>query len=126
MARVAIVDDDRSVLNALARQLRATGLEVWPFESGLEFLSAIETDLPDCLLLDIRMPGIGGFELQRRLQERGIRVPTVIITAHDEPQIRERVSALGAGFLSKPFSAQALRERMAEVCGILSGSIPRA
>jgi FixJ family two-component response regulator len=92
-------------------------MEVWPFESGFELLTALESRLPDCILLDIRMPGIGGFEVQRRLHERGIHLPTVIITAQDDPQVRERATAVGADFLSKPFSAQLLRDRITEVCG---------
>ena len=116
MPRVAILDDDQSVLNALARQLRTAGMEVYTFKSGLELLSGIDHARPDCLLLDIHMRGINGFEVHHRLLRRGIRLPTVVITAHDDQQIRNHVHDIGARFLAKPFSAQSLLENIESVC----------
>src|SRR5215203_4149442 len=76
---VAVVDDDDSVRRALARLLRAAGYAIAPFEGGAEFLRSTERT-PDCLLLDLDMPGMNGADVLARLETRGLAIPTLVIT----------------------------------------------
>jgi len=100
---IAIVDDDPSVLKALARLLRARALCARTFGSAQEFLDALPDGLPDCLIVDLQMPGMTGLELQQHLVEAGIKIPTIVITAHDVVSTRERCRAAGASaYLLKP------------------------
>jgi FixJ family two-component response regulator len=100
---IAIVDDDPSVLRALARMLRARALEPRTFGSAREFLASLTTAFPECLIADLQMPEMTGLELQHRLNREDIRIPTIIITAHYEAGIRKRCEAAGAvAFLAKP------------------------
>jgi len=100
---ITIVDDDPSVLKALARMLRARALEPRTFGSAREFLASLANELPECLIADLQMPEMTGLELQHSLNRERIRIPTIIITAHDEPGVRKRCEAAGAvAFLAKP------------------------
>jgi FixJ family two-component response regulator len=100
---IAIVDDDASVLNGLARLLRTRGLTPRTYTSAREFLTAISDGLPECLIVDLQMPEMDGLELQRRLTLSGVRIPTIVITAHSEADARERCLSAGAfAFLAKP------------------------
>jgi FixJ family two-component response regulator len=100
---IAIVDDDPSVLRALARLLRARGFEARTYTSAQEFLSALHEGLPECLIVDLQMPDMTGLELQRHLTRSGLRIPTIVITAHNEAGARERCESAGAAaVLSKP------------------------
>jgi FixJ family two-component response regulator len=107
---IAVVDDEPPVLKALERLLRAAKFEVATFGSGAEFLSSLATRAPDCVVLDLQMPGMNGFEVQTRLAaEPTVRVPVVIITAHDSPLSQQRAMAGGAwAYLRKPVDAQPL------------------
>ena len=87
---MAVVDDDASVLKALARLLRASGYEVATFASGTEFLESLKMHVPDCLVLDVHMPSIGGLDVQTAMLDRGVRVPIIFITAYDDKGLRER------------------------------------
>jgi FixJ family two-component response regulator len=122
---IAIVDDDPSVLKALARLLGARSFTSMTYQSGPQFLASLPQALPDCLIADLQMPEMTGLELQQDLIRRGIRIPTIIITAHDEPGMRDRCKSLGAiAYLSKPvqdvslFAAidAAARSRHGEQC----------
>ena len=98
------MDDDPSVLKALARLLRSAGYAVETFRSPHEFLCSAATPPPRCLVVDVQMPGMSGFELQSRLKDLGRQVPVVFITAHDTPQTRASASGSGTvGLLFKPF-----------------------
>jgi FixJ family two-component response regulator len=109
--RIAVVDDDHSVRKALCRLLRSVGLEADSYGSGREFLDALKDTRPDCLVLDLRMPDMNGLELKRHLADRGIRVPTVIITGHDEPGMHAECMAAGVSrYLRKPLDDLALLE----------------
>jgi FixJ family two-component response regulator len=109
--RIAVVDDDHSVRKALCRLLRSVDLEVDSYGSGREFLDALKDALPDCLVLDLRMPDMNGLELKRHLTDRGIQVPTVIITGHDEPGMHAECMAAGVSrYLRKPLDDLALLE----------------
>ena len=106
---VAIIDDDPAVLKALARLLRTRAFAVATFESGRQFLTSLPEPLPDCLILDFQMPGMTGLEIQQDLVRKGIRIPTIIITAHDEAGIRDRCKSAGAiAYLAKPVPQAAL------------------
>jgi FixJ family two-component response regulator len=107
---VFVIDDDASMRDALGALIASDGLRVVCFESAQEFLrhSAPDT-LPSCLVLDVRMPGVGGLELQRKLVESGRQIPVVFITAHAD--IPTAVRAMKAGameFLPKPFRSDEL------------------
>jgi len=103
---IAIVDDDESVGRAIKRLLRSMGMQAEVFASGdvfLEFLSSVPSYRPDCVILDIQMPGLNGLEVQRRLAGTGM--PVIFITAHDDIGVREQaLSAGAAAYLRKPFN----------------------
>ena len=111
---IAVVDDEASVRVALQRLIRAAGLNVKTFPSGIEVLEFIQQQRPDCVVLDLHMPNVNGFEVQRRLAEVGVRVPVVVITGHDTPESCAR--ALGGGacaYLLKPVDDQMLLDAIA-------------
>jgi len=104
-----IVDDDESVREALQSLLKSMGLRAEGFVSAEDFLHS--APLPDttCLILDVRMPGMGGLELQRQLAADERRIPIIFITAHGDEDTRARALQAGAvDFLAKPFSEEAL------------------
>jgi FixJ family two-component response regulator len=108
---VAVVDDDEAVRRALSRLIRSLGFEAEAFASGEAFLAALASRTPDCVVLDLHMPKVSGFEVQARMAESGLRIPVIVITGHDSPETRAR--ALGGGaaaYLCKPLDGLALRE----------------
>lgn len=102
---VVVVDDDESVSRAIKRLLRSIGIAAETFSSGDAFLDALSSTpsyRPDCVILDMQMPGLNGLEVQRRLSGSGM--PVIFITAHDEVSVREQALAGGAvAYLRKPF-----------------------
>jgi FixJ family two-component response regulator len=106
MARplISIVDDDQSVRESLARLIRSVGFGVQVFGSAEEFLAGDHGRHPDCLILDIRMPGMNGLELQRELALSDRDLPVIFITAHgSDEEVRGRAMAAGAvDYLLKP------------------------
>src|SRR5262245_10164002 len=110
-ARIAIVDDDASVRKALARLLTASLFDTETYGSARDFLTSLETGKPDCLVVDLHMPDLTGFDLQRHLLRTGVRIPTIVITAYNEPGLRERCQSAGAAaFLLKPLDGSTLIE----------------
>jgi len=106
---VFIVDDDISVREALKNLLRSVGLRVETFGTAQEFLSSRRSDAPGCLILDVRLPGLSGLDLQRKLAEADIEIPIIFITAHGDIQMSVRAMKAGAvEFLTKPFRDQDL------------------
>jgi RNA polymerase sigma factor (sigma-70 family) len=106
---VLVVDDDASVRNALKRLIQSVGLRVELFNSAQEFLQWERPPVPTCLVLDVRLPGISGLDLQRQLLEAGVRIPIIIITGHaDIPMSVRAVKAGAIEFLTKPFRDQDL------------------
>jgi FixJ family two-component response regulator len=106
---VFIIDDDASVRKALTNLLRSVGLNVEAFGTAQEFLTTKRPDGPGCLVLDVRLPGSSGLDLQRQLAEAGMQLPIIFITGHGD--IEMSVKAMKAGaveFLTKPFREQAL------------------
>jgi FixJ family two-component response regulator len=107
--RVALVDDDASVRKALARLLSASSFEITTFGSAGEFLKSVKEAAPECLVVDLHMPDVTGLDLQRHLVRAGIHIPTIMITGHNEPGLRERCESAGiATFLVKPVDAKLL------------------
>ena len=106
---VAVVDDEESVRRALARMLGASQFDVDVFASGQEFLDSLRARLPDCLILDYQMPGLTGRDVQRQLTLAQSQVPIIVVTAHDQPALRERCLADGAvAYLAKPLQRERL------------------
>jgi FixJ family two-component response regulator len=106
---IAIVDDDPSVLKALARLLRTRALHARTFGSAQEFIEALPDGLPECLIVDLQMPEMNGLELQQHLTRRDLQIPTIVITAHGDIAARERCETAGAiAFLSKPLQDASL------------------
>jgi FixJ family two-component response regulator len=113
MPTVYIVDDDAAVRDALAALLGSVGLEARTFASGEAFLEAADAGMRGCLLLDVRMPGIGGLELQPRIRDQGVLLPVVFITGHGDVPMAVRALKAGASdFIEKPFNEQQLLERI--------------
>ena len=106
---VAVIDDDESVRRALSRLLRAANLDADTFASGRDFIDSLAAHVPDCVVLDVHMPGMNGLDVQLQLVRSGFRIPVVVITGHDEPQARAQCLAAGAAaYLRKPLDDVAL------------------
>ena len=104
---IGVVEDDPSFLRALGRLLGAAGFCVAPFASAEEFLASDSAGAMSCLVLDVHLGGMSGFDLQQRLMDVGSPIPTVFITAHDDAITRERARS-GVAYLRTPFRADAL------------------
>ena len=110
---VYVVDDDAAVRRFLRGLIESVGLRVEVYASAQEFLDAFEPDAPGCILLDIRMPGKSGLELQSELVGRGVRLPIIILTGHGD--VRLAVQAMKAGaidFIEKPFNNELMLDRI--------------
>jgi FixJ family two-component response regulator len=106
---VFVVDDDPAVREALTSLIRSVGLRVCAFGSALEFLSADPPDAPCCLVLDVRLPGLSGLDLQRELLETDGTIPIIFITGHADVPMSVRAMKAGAvEFLAKPFREEEL------------------
>ena len=106
---IAIVDDDASVRTALARRLRAEGLRVLSFASAQEYLAAARSSRVGCLVLDVHLGEMSGFELHEHLRSASTETPTILITAHDEISSAELARRSGPdGYLRKPFDSDEL------------------
>lgn len=113
---VHVVDDDRDVRCSISFMLNAAELQSRPFASGADFLDSLGDLQPGCILLDIRMPEIDGFQVMTELAERGIGWPVVVMTGHGEVSVAVRAMKLGAvDFIEKPFEED-----------VLMGSLERA
>jgi FixJ family two-component response regulator len=108
---VFVVDDDAAVRESIQSLIRSVGLYVESFASAQDFLRRKPPDVPGCLVLDIRLPGFSGLELQRKLTDAGIRIPIVFMTGHgDIPMTVKAMKAGAVEFLTKPFRDQDLLE----------------
>ncbi len=106
---VAVVDDDESLRRSLRNLLGSVGFRVETFASAEAFLQSMNQEQTGCLVLDLRMPGMNGFDLLRHLADTSSRIPTVILTAHGDDEARQRSLQAGAvAFLNKPFNGNAL------------------
>lgn len=118
---IAIIDDDESVCRAMKRLVRSLGMEGDTFTSGQEFINRIETTpsfQPDCVVLDVQMPGMNGLQVQAWLASSANPLPVIFITAHDDAGVRDRALAAGAvAFLRKPFNDELLIKTLSEALG---------
>jgi FixJ family two-component response regulator len=115
---ISVVDDDESMLEATEGLLRSLGYRTATFASAEEFLESDSLNNTACLITDVKMPGLSGIDLQRRLIARGAKMPTILVTAF--PEERTRVSAMAAGavgYLGKPFSEESLRKCLDSALG---------
>jgi FixJ family two-component response regulator len=106
---IAIVDDDEPLREALGSVLKAAGFLIDTFASAEEFLDSPRRQEITCLILDVRLPGMSGIELQRKLSESGCTIPIIFVTAHGDASLRDMlVEAGAAGFLNKPVRSDTL------------------
>jgi FixJ family two-component response regulator len=106
---VYVIDDDSSVREALDSLIRSVGLRVHSFASAQEFLGNKHPNLSGCLVLDVRLPGLGGLDLQRELMQAGVHIPIIFMTGHGDIPMTVRAMKAGAiEFLTKPFRDQDL------------------
>jgi FixJ family two-component response regulator len=114
-AIVYVVDDDEAILESLSMLLRSVGLECQVFSNATDFLRSLDPSRHACLLADIRMPGMSGLELQERLIEKHIAIPTIFITGHgDVPMAVGAMKSGALDFIQKPFRDQDLIDRIHE------------
>ncbi len=117
-ATVFVVDDDLGLRQAVARLVRSAGLDVQVFPSAQEFLARAPKDVPGCLVLDVRLPGLSGLDLQSRMAELGLDIPIVFITGYGDVPTSVRAMKAGAlEFLTKPFRDQDLLDAIANAIG---------
>ena len=120
---ITILDDDLSVRTAIRRLLKTSDISVDLYATSMELFDAISGHSPDCLILDLQMPGMNGLDVMNYLSHIGVHVPTVVITAHDEPGSRETCLAAGASaYLRKPLDAD---ELLVAIDNAISASMPR-
>ncbi len=106
---VFVVEDDRSLREAIKLLLETVDLRVETFRTAEQFLGSDRPDVPSCLVLDVRLPGVSGLELQRRMVRAGVTIPTIFITGHgDVPMSVQAMKAGAVEFLTKPFRDQQL------------------
>jgi FixJ family two-component response regulator len=119
-AFVAVVDDEPAVLKALGRLLRSAKFEVETFDSGAAFLASLSKRRPACVVLDLHMPAMSGFDLQARLAaDPGSKVSVIAITGHDTPGEQQRAMAAGAVlYLRKPVDARVLFSAVGSAIGL--------
>jgi FixJ family two-component response regulator len=122
-ALVRVVDDDEAVRSSLKLLLKSAGLTTQAYASATEFLAAYEDDQPGCLVLDIRMPGMNGLELQDELNRRGAMIPVIFVTGHgDVPMAVEAMQRGAMDFLQKPFRDQDLIDRVLKALALDRGN----
>ena len=112
---VFVIDDDPSVRSAITSLIRSVGMRVESFPSAQEFMVSKRPDAPACLVLDVRMPGVSGLDLQRELADAHIRIPIIFITGHGDIPMSVRAMKAGAvEFLTKPFRDQDLLDAISQ------------
>jgi FixJ family two-component response regulator len=112
---IYVVDDDEAIRKALSFLLRSVGYTVKTCASAKEFLETCDRTALGCVVLDVRMPGMSGMELQETMNETGIRLPVIIITGHGDVSMAVRAMKAGAvDFIEKPFENQTLLDRIAD------------
>jgi FixJ family two-component response regulator len=123
---ISIVDDDESMRESTKGLVRSHGYQAATFASAEEFLQSERVGDTSCLIADVQMPGLSGIDLQSWLIARGVRVPTIFITAFPEEGTRLRAMTAGAvGYLGKPFSEESLLKCLDTAFGSSSENMPR-
>ena len=116
--KVYVVDDDQGMLDPTVWLLESVGLQALPFTSGQAFLEACDAALPACVLLDVRMPGMGGLSVQEALRARGVQVPVIFVSGHADVPIVVRAFKAGAiDFIEKPYNDQLLLDSVQDALG---------
>lgn len=116
--RIAILDDDPSVRTAISRLVSASGMASGCFANCMELFNAIPAFDPDCIILDLYMPGLDGLEVLSYLRKTGLKTPVIMITAQDDPTLRTTCLTAGASaFLRKPLQATDLLATIAQTTG---------
>ena len=116
--RVAILDDDPSIRAALLRLLTVPGMVAQAFATSDELFDSVAQKSPDCLVLDLQMPRMSGLDVMKYFNQRHIRIPTIVITGHDEKHSRGACMNAGAiAYLLKPLDAELLVETIENICG---------
>ncbi|MEQ8232303.1 MAG: response regulator [Gammaproteobacteria bacterium] len=106
---MAVVDDEASVRKAMSRLIRSAGMAVETYASGTEFLASLGDHQPGCVVLDLHMPRLDGFDVYEQLAGSGLGIPVILITGHDTPETRARSTAVGmTAYFRKPVDDQAL------------------
>jgi len=112
--RIVVVDDDPGMNQAIRRLVESAGFRALTFNSAEALLAGDAASHAVCLILDVHLPGLSGFDLQRRLKERGVATPVIFITAYDDADARDRAREAGAvALFSKPFQRQPLLSAIA-------------
>jgi FixJ family two-component response regulator len=115
---VFIIDDDPLYRRSSERLVRSVGFSVQSFESARDFLSSRRPNVPSCLVLDVRLPGLSGLDLQQQLAEAGVHIPIIFVTGHgDIPMSVQAMKAGAVEFLTKPFRDQALLDAIRQAIG---------
>jgi FixJ family two-component response regulator len=115
---VFIIDDDPLYRTSTERLVRSTGFSAQSFESARDFLGSRRPNVPSCLILDVRLPGLSGLDLQRELVEGGVHIPIIFVTGHgDIPMSVQAMKAGAVEFLTKPFRDQALLDAIRQAIG---------
>jgi len=113
---ISVVDDDESVRDAIQNVLRSAGLRTETYASAEDFLDIGHPENSDCVVLDIRMPGMTGLQLQQRLTDDGLAIPTIFVTAYSDESARHQALEAGASaFLPKPFDPDGLLQSVQSV-----------
>ena len=127
VSQIYVVDDDLSVREAVGRLIRSAGLDVKTFATAQEILANLGKEMPSCLVLDIQLPDLDGFELQDELARKDMPVPIIFLTGHgDIPMSVRAIKAGAVDFLTKPFNDEYLLEAIRDVIGRPNGKGPRA
>src|SRR5688572_11266005 len=106
---IALVEDDEEILRSLSMLLESRGFSVWGFSSAERFLDTMTDEPPECVVSDIRMPGMTGLELQKEIHKRDAAVPVILITGHGDIAMAVRAINEGAfDFIEKPFNDERL------------------
>jgi FixJ family two-component response regulator len=106
---VFVIDDDESICRSLRRLMTSVGFRVRTFTSGKDFLNQGCQTMSGCIVLDVKMPEISGLDVQKRLNDSGVKIPIIFMSAHQESAAREQAVSAGAiAFLQKPFDGQVL------------------
>jgi DNA-binding NtrC family response regulator len=127
VSQIYVVDDDLSVREAVGRLIRSAGLDVKTFATAQEILANLAKEMPSCLVLDIQLPDLDGFELQDELARKDMPVPIIFLTGHgDIPMSVRAIKAGAVDFLTKPFNDEYLLQAIRDAIGRPNGKGPRA
>jgi two-component system response regulator FixJ len=123
--RVYVVDDDQGMLDSTVWLLESVGLNALPFTSGRAFLDACDEHSQGCVLLDVRMPGMGGLNVQEALRTRGIQMPVIFVSGHADVPIVVRAFRAGAvDFIEKPYNEQLLLDSVQQALSRVPTAVP--